>query len=213
MGRQPDIGDMYIGTIHSFAFKILQDFVPQYRGYDMLDENSRKAFAVSLKWGNGINLPSLYRALQKRGFNYNPYFARNNRGFLENWTLNAFLQDVDFYREESLTDGDISSHTFKTSNQVYLNILKERKFMDFSGILRLAVDHMVNDSYIIQQIQKQYKYFTIDEYQDVNPIQEKLIRLVAGQKNVCVVGDDDQSIYQWRGADVENILKFTKDYK
>ena len=90
MGRQPDIGDMYIGTIHSFAFKILQDFVPQYRGYDMLDENSRKAFAVSLKWGNGINLPALYRALQRRGFNYNPYFARNNRGFWENWTLNAF---------------------------------------------------------------------------------------------------------------------------
>ena len=213
MGKQPDIGDMYIGTIHAFAFKILQDFVPQYRGYDMLDENSRKAFAVSLKWGDGINIPALYRSLLKRNFKYNPYFARNSRNFWENWTLNTFLQDVDFLREESVSDNLISSTTFRTSLETYLKKLNERRFLDFSGILRLAVDHLMQDEYIIQQIQKQYKFFTIDEYQDVNPIQEKLIRLVSGQNNVCVVGDDDQSIYQWRGADVENIIGFTKNYK
>ncbi len=212
MGKQPDIGDMYIGTIHAFAFKILQDFVPQYRGYDMLDENSRKAFAVSLKWADGIDIPALYRALKRRNFTYNPYFARNNPSFWENWTLNAFLQDVDFYREESKTTEDISSHTFKNSYQVYLDKMNERKFIDFSGILRLAVDNMNKDPYIIEQIQKQYKFFTIDEYQDVNPIQENLIRLISGQNNVCVVGDDDQSIYQWRGADVDNILNFNFNY-
>lgn len=213
LGHQPDIGDMYIGTIHAFAFRILQDFVPQYRGYDMLDENSRKAFAVSLKWKDGINLPALFRGLQNLGFQYNKYFAINNQRYWENWTLNSFLADVDFYREESLTENQIVSNTFKTSLEIYLNKLKERKFLDFSGILRLAVDHLVKDEYIIQQIQKQYKFFTIDEYQDVNPIQEKLIRLVSGQNNVCVVGDDDQSIYQWRGADVENIIGFTENYK
>ncbi len=213
LGKQPDIGDMYIGTIHSFAFNILRDFVPAYRGFDMLDENSRKAFAVDLKWADGINLPALYRGLQSLGFQYNKYLAKDNPGFWENWTLNTFLADVDFYREESITENKIALPSFKTALAIYLEKLKERRFLDFSGILRLAVDHLRKDKYIVQQIQKQYKFFTIDEYQDVNPIQEKLIRLVSGQKNVCVVGDDDQSIYQWRGADVANIIDFPTNYK
>ncbi|WP_417861398.1 ATP-dependent helicase [Winogradskyella sediminis] len=212
MGKQPDIGDMYIGTIHAFAFKILQDFVPKYRGYDMLDENSRKAFTVSLKWKDGINIPALYRYLKNRGFKYNGYFAMNNPSYWENWTLGTFLSDVDFCREESITSVKMASETFKSSYQVYLDKLNERKFLDFSGILTLAVHHLENDPFIVQQIQKQFKFFTIDEYQDVNPIQEKLIRLVSGKKNVCVVGDDDQSIYQWRGADVKNIINFNKNY-
>jgi DNA helicase-2/ATP-dependent DNA helicase PcrA len=103
MGKQPDIGDMYIGTIHAFAFKILQDFVPKYRGYDMLDENSRKAFAVSLMWKDGIDLPALYRSLTRRDFRYNAYFAMNNPSYWQNWTLGTFLSDVDFCREESVT--------------------------------------------------------------------------------------------------------------
>lgn len=213
MGKQPDIGDMYIGTIHAFAFKILQDFVPKYRGYDMLDENSRKAFSVSLMWKDGINIPGLYGSLKNRGFRYNAFFASNNHSFWQNWTLGTFLSDVDFCREESITSDKIASETFKNSYQVYLDKLDERKFLDFSGILTLAVHHLQNDPYIVQHIQNQYKFFTIDEYQDVNPIQEKLIRLVSGQKNVCVVGDDDQSIYQWRGADVKNIIDFNINYK
>jgi DNA helicase-2/ATP-dependent DNA helicase PcrA len=213
MGKQPDIGDMYIGTIHAFAFKILQDFVPKYRGYDMLDENSRKAFAVSLKWKQDINLAGLYGSLKNRGFKYNGFFALNSPSYWENWTLKTFLSDVDFCREESISATKMASNTFQNSFQVYLDKLDERKFLDFSGILTLAVHHLQKDSYIVQQIQKQYKFFTIDEYQDVNPIQEKLIRLISGQKNVCVVGDDDQSIYQWRGADVKNIIDFNKNYE
>jgi DNA helicase II / ATP-dependent DNA helicase PcrA len=213
LGKQPDVGDMYIGTIHAFAFNILQEFIPKYRGYDMLDENTRKAFAASIKWADGINIPGLYGSLKKMGYRYNGYFAFNNPRYWENWTLEKFLADVDFYREESITENLIESNTFKTSIQAYLNKLEERKFLDFSGILRLAVDHLEKDDYALKQIRKQYKFFTVDEYQDVNPIQERLIRLVSGQKNVCVVGDDDQSIYQWRGADVDNIIDFSKNYK
>ena len=213
IGRQPDIGDMYIGTIHAFAFKILQDFVPQYRGYDMLNEESRLAFAASLKWAGDLNIPALYNGLKKRGFNYNRYFTIGNSHFWENWTLSTFLNDVDFYREEGLNERYSDSTTFKAALKVYFDRLSERRFLDFSGILRIAVDHLKSDKYILKTVRKQYNFFTIDEYQDVNPIQEELIKLVSGQKNVCVVGDDDQSIYQWRGANVENMLRFEKDYK
>lgn len=213
IGRQPDIGDMYIGTIHAFAFKILQDFVPEYRGYDMLNEESRLAFAASLKWAGDLNIPALYNGLKKRGFTYNRYFTIGNSHFWENWTLTTFLNDVDFYREEGLNEKFSDSATFKSALKVYFDKLRERRFLDFSGILRLAVDHLKSDKYILETVRKQYNFFTIDEYQDVNPIQEELIKLVSGQKNVCVVGDDDQSIYQWRGANVENMLRFEKDYK
>ena len=210
LGKQPDIGDMYIGTIHAFSFMILQEFLPEYRSYDMLDENSRKAFAVSIKYD--LQLPGLYRSLKNRGYQYNKFFAINNPQLWQSWTLNSFLSDVDFYREESITDDCIVSNTFRQSIQVYLNKLKERRFLDFSGILRLAVDKLEEDAYALGKLRERYKFFTIDEYQDVNPIQERLIRLVSGQENVCVVGDDDQSIYQWRGADVSNIRDFEHNY-
>jgi len=210
LGQQPDIGDIYIGTIHAFAFMILQEFLPEYRSYDMLDENSRKAFAVSIKYD--LQLVALYRSLKNRGYQYNKFFAINNPQLWQSWTLNSFLADVDFYREESVSDDLIVSNTFKQSLPLYLAKLKERRFLDFSGILRLAVDKLEEDAYALGKVRERYKFFTIDEYQDVNPIQEKLIRLVSGQENVCVVGDDDQSIYQWRGADVSNIRDFELNY-
>lgn len=212
LGKQPDFGEMYIGTIHAFAFMILQEFVPRYRAYDMLDENSRKAFTVSLQWKDGINLPALYNGLKRRGYKYNAFFARNNPGYWKNWTLETFLNDVDFFREESLTEEEIDNETFKIAIQKYQEKLDERRFLDFSGILRLAVDSLKTDPYALKEIRSRYKFFTVDEYQDINPIQEELISLVSGKQNVCVVGDDDQSIYQWRGADVENILTFEKRY-
>ena len=207
LGQQPDIGDMYIGTIHAFSFMILQEFLPEYRSYDMLDENSRKAFAVSIRWNNELNINGLYFGHLKQNYRL-PYGQH-----AYNWTLNTFLSDVDFFREESITDDCIVSDTFRSSLEVYLSKLRERRFLDFSGILRLAVDKLDEDAYALGKLRERYKFFTIDEYQDVNPIQERLIRLVSGQENVCVVGDDDQSIYQWRGADVSNIRDFEQNYQ
>lgn len=212
IGKQPDIGDMYIGTIHAFAFRILQEFVPQYRAFDMLDENSRKAFTASIRWKDGINLSVLYNGLKKRGFAYNGFFARNKPGFWANWTLETFLKDIDLYREESLSEEYTDSQSFVSALHAYQAKLNERRFLDFSGILRLAVDQLQTNEYALDELRDRFKFFTIDEYQDINPIQEQLIRLVSGQQNVCVVGDDDQSIYQWRGADIANILGFEKNY-
>lgn len=120
IGKQPDIGNMFIGTIHSFAFQILKEFVPIYRGYDMLNEQSRLAFAASLKWTTELNLASLYRGLQKRGFQYNKYFAQGNPNYWQNWTFTNFLADVDFYREESLTEDNSESESFKYAINIYI---------------------------------------------------------------------------------------------
>jgi DNA helicase-2/ATP-dependent DNA helicase PcrA len=203
IGRQPDIGDMYIGTIHAFAYKILQEYIPRYRGYDMLDEVKRLAFLSSIR--NEIDLNYLTNSLTKR---FTKPYGKNH----QNWVFNVFLRDIDIFREERLKPEHTVSNSFKNAVEVYLQKLEEKRFIDFSGLLKIAVEALENESSIKKRIQNQFKFFTVDEYQDVNPIQEKLIQLLSGKKNVCVVGDDDQSIYQWRGADVSNIITFQKRY-
>lgn len=205
MGKQPDIGDMYIGTIHAFAFKVLQDFIPRYRAYDMLDEVGRLAFLASIR--RDINFDDLFNDLDQR-YKWN-YYKHGNK---QNWTYRTFIKDIDLFREEGLTDKAVLSDSFKKAYKIYLQKLEEKRFLDFSSILRIAVDTLQSEPSVLKKIRDQYSFFTVDEYQDVNPIQEKLIQLISNKQNVCVVGDDDQSIYQWRGADVQNIITFQKRY-
>lgn len=205
LGKQPDIGDMYIGTIHAFAFKILQDFIPRYRAYDMLDEVGRLAFLSSIK--RDIDFDYLFNSLNTR---YRWNFHRH--GNKQNWAYRTFIKDVDLFREEGLTEDATLSDSFRNAYKIYLQKLEEKRFLDFSSILRIAVDTLEKEPSVRKKLQDQYSFFTVDEYQDVNPIQEKLIQLISNKQNVCVVGDDDQSIYQWRGADVQNIITFQKRY-
>ena len=91
--------------------------------------------------------------------------------------------------------------------------LKKNNAMDFDDLILNAVKLFETCPDILEKYQDQFRYIMVDEYQDTNMLQYKLIKLLAGQyKNICVVGDDDQCIYQWRGADIRNILEFEKDF-
>lgn len=205
IGHQPDIGDMYIGTIHAFAFHLLQEYIPRYRGFDMLDDVGRLAFLSSIR--NDIDIDHLINSLKSR---FTKPFGRNE----QNWVFSVFLSDIDKVREEGWDVSKVSvSESFNKAYQVYLQKLNEKQFLDFSAILRIAVDTLKSNPKVLNKVRSQYKFFTVDEYQDVNPIQEELIQLISDKQNVCVVGDDDQSIYQWRGADVNNILTFQNRYQ
>ncbi len=205
LGKQPEIGDMYIGTIHAFCFKVLQDFIPEYRAYDMLDEVGRLAFLSSIK--HDIDFDYLFNSLDKR-YAWN-YYKHGNK---QNWAFRTFIKDVDLFREEGLTADATLSKSFRNALNIYLQKLEEKRFLDFSSILRIAVDTLENNPTVKKKLQDQFSFFTVDEYQDVNPIQEKLIQIISNKQNVCVVGDDDQSIYQFRGSDVQNIITFQKRY-
>ena len=85
--------------------------------------------------------------------------------------------------------------------------------MDFDDILLNCVKLFENNEEILSKYQNRFKYIMVDEYQDTNHIQYSLISMMAeAHHNLCVVGDDDQCIYQWRGADIRNILDFEKDF-
>jgi DNA helicase II / ATP-dependent DNA helicase PcrA len=96
----------------------------------------------------------------------------------------------------------------------YQRILKKNNAMDFDDLLLNAVRMFDADEAILEKYRRRFQYIMVDEYQDTNRIQYRFIKMLAEQHhNLCVVGDDDQCIYQWRGADITNILNFEKDFK
>ena len=97
--------------------------------------------------------------------------------------------------------------------RVYSDILRKAAALDFDDLLLRAVDLLRNHPDVRARWSARFQYMMVDEFQDTNRAQEELVRLLAGaRKNVCVVGDEDQSIYGWRGARAGNLKRFTEDF-
>lgn len=97
--------------------------------------------------------------------------------------------------------------------EIYQKKLKENNALDFDDLIFKTVELFKSNPEVLEFYQKKFKYIMVDEYQDTNGAQYEFVKLLASKyKNICVVGDDDQCIYQWRGADIKNILDFEKDY-
>lgn len=95
----------------------------------------------------------------------------------------------------------------------YQKQLKDRNAVDFGDLLYLTTKLLKEDEEVLSKYQERYKYILVDEYQDTNTVQYNLIKMLSDKyKNLCVVGDDDQSIYKWRGADVKKIIAFESDF-
>lgn len=114
---------------------------------------------------------------------------------------------------EKIVGGDYMRGIIYKVWQKYEAALRKEKALDFDDLLLKTVELLEGDENIRNHYQSVWQYVHIDEYQDTNKVQYKIARLIAGdKKNICVVGDVDQNIYSWRGADIKNILSFEKDY-
>lgn len=122
------------------------------------------------------------------------------------------LMGVDAYKQSTM--GDFRKEKIALCFEYYQKRLKKNNALDFDDLLFYTVELFRLRPDVLEQYQQRFKYVMVDEYQDTNGVQFKLIsQLVGGYKNLCVVGDDDQSIYKFRGADIKNILDFEKVYK
>ena len=114
---------------------------------------------------------------------------------------------------EDLPTGDPVGDTIARVYAAYQERLRRCNALDFGDLIMLTVRLFESHPEILKHYQERFRWILVDEYQDTNPIQYRLVRLLAGERmNLCVVGDDDQSIYRWRGADIRNILDFEKDF-
>jgi DNA helicase-2/ATP-dependent DNA helicase PcrA len=105
-----------------------------------------------------------------------------------------------------------ASGDLKPVYDAYQQGLKVYNAVDFDDLLTIPLELFAEHPEVLEKYRRRYRYIMVDEFQDTSLIQYKLLRLLAGTSNVCVVGDDDQSIYSWRGANYENLLLFEKDF-
>lgn len=186
------IGAMFIGTIDSFCQKLLGTIDATFRQYDILDQNGLILFIMS--------------RLSKIGLRpTNGYFKHIN-SLADAWQT-ANNENIDFERIK-----DLNPELGKSLCKLEETLIHDGYF-DFSYAIRLATKELSKiDDYRNTKIEK-YKYLFVDEYQDINPIQEAFINIFSSFTNMLfVVGDDDQAIYGWRGANVQNILTFSDRY-
>lgn len=203
-----DLNDVYIGTFHSICLRIVRDniaFIPSLKkNFTLMDDFDQKYFLYQkLNYDFG-RLPN-FKAL--------PF---GNRGIWEkasvlaNW-LNG-LAEEQINIEEMLNDIDPQMIALAEAKQFYDELLESQNRLDFSTIQTTAYKLLEDNPEILAKYQDMFKYMMIDEYQDTNSIQERLIFLLSKTSNICVFGDDDQSMYRFRGATIKNILNFTSKF-
>jgi DNA helicase II / ATP-dependent DNA helicase PcrA len=125
------------------------------------------------------------------------------------WAKNHMLDPQDVY----LNSGDPKTEKIAQIYKVYESELIKANALDFDDLLLKTVQLLKADSKVREKYERKYHYLLVDEYQDTNRPQYEIMRLLAGTRhNVCAVGDEDQSIYSWRGADIRNILEFEQDF-
>ena len=140
---------------------------------------------------------------------------------IKRWPANALMAQIQKWKDKGFMPGEIplaDSTDFANGKaeslyRDYQDRLKALNAADFGDLLLLTVNLLKKDPEVLATYQKMFKYILVDEYQDTNLVQYYWLRLLAqSHKNICCVGDDDQSIYSWRGAEIENILKFERDF-
>ncbi|MBQ7030995.1 MAG: UvrD-helicase domain-containing protein [Bacilli bacterium] len=187
----------FVGTFHSFGLRVIKE------NYEAL--GLAKNFTII---DSDDVLSIIKKILKDLGYDIKqvaPSYIRNRISFIKN---------------EMLSDAEIEryflSEPEKIAKQVYYEyekVLKKNNVVDFDDLLKLPVELFMKNADILDKYQEKYKYILIDEYQDTNEVQYKLVKLLSNKyRNIFVVGDQNQAIYGFRQANYKNILNFEKDY-
>lgn len=197
MALNPATQDTLIATFHSMCVRILRreaDYIGYNRNFTIVD-------------------PGEQRTLMKRilkNLNLDP--KKWNERVILGTISNAKNDLIDEVAYEHLA-GDMYSQMVAKCYKAYQEELRRSEAMDFDDLIMMTLRLFDKNPEVLAYYQQRYQYIHVDEYQDTNHAQYQLVKLLASRfKNICVVGDADQSIYGWRGADMQNILDFEKDY-
>lgn len=191
------MAEMYIGTIHGFSLDLLRTEVPRYLKYDILNEVQQVLFVNRNSAKSGLTATATLQGVKLKRY----------------VDTRLYIEAMSILRESEVDWKALNGTSILDAYNAYTALLNERDEFDYSAILQCAVEALGRETSLRSRLSERVKVAIVDEYQDVNPVQEKLIRELHGLgAKVKVVGDDDQTIYQWRGSDVENILSFVDRY-
>jgi len=190
--------DIQISTFHSFGLRIIKENYEKL-GYE-------KNFTII---DSDDSLTVVKKILKEMGIDstrFNPKFIKNQISSCKN-------EMVTPEKYKNLVNDELSDITYKVYKK-YQDTLLRNNSLDFDDLLIKPIELFNKYKEVLENYQELFKYVFIDEYQDTNEAQYILSKMISAKyKNICVVGDDAQSIYSWRGANFKNILNFEKDYK
>ncbi len=193
----PD-NDVFVGTFHSFGVRIIREnymHLGLERNFTILDSDDVLSLIKKIMKDRGINKEECA-----------PSYIRNRISFIKN----EMMSEADIEKFFNTDAEQIAYQVYKE----YVKVLKKNNSVDFDDLLLLPVTLFLKDKEVLEHYQEKFKYILIDEYQDTNEVQYKLSKLLSTKyQNIFVVGDPDQSIYAFRGANYKNILNFERDYK
>ncbi len=191
-------GMPWLGTFHAIGAKMLRrhaELVGLQSNFTILDTDDQ------------IRL--LKQVIQLADLDEKRWPARQLGGLIDQWKNKGLTpKDIDAGESERFANGRGGE-----LYQIYQDRLKALNACDFGDLLLHVLTILKTHREVLEQYQQRFKYILVDEYQDTNAVQYLWLRLLAqARKNICCVGDDDQSIYSWRGAEVTNILRFEQDF-
>ncbi|HZZ37721.1 MAG TPA: UvrD-helicase domain-containing protein [Acidobacteriaceae bacterium] len=191
-----------ISTFHSFCVRLLRRDIEALRvGNDGLT----KSFAIYDESDQQAVVKAVMRRMGLDDKQLTPRVVLSKIS----WAKNHMIDPQEYYLQSSDPMSEKVAHVFEG----YRKELRKANAMDFDDLLLEAVRVLKVSAETRERYNRRYRYLLIDEYQDTNRPQYELMKLLGGgHQNVCVVGDEDQSIYSWRGADIRNILEFEKDF-
>ena len=195
---QGTTNDIWIGTFHSICVRILRKFIDRI-GYDtsfiIFDTSDQKSLVKDCL--KTLNIDD--KLFTDRSVMYEISNAKNE-----------MLEPGDY---SNRSFGDFRKETIAKIYELYQKRLKENNALDFDDIINLTIKILMQEPEVLEYYANKFKYILVDEYQDTNKAQFTLITLLAATHgNITVVGDNDQGIYSFRGADISNILNFEKDF-
>ena len=212
LNKNIDISDMYIGTMHSIWARLIEENIIYsnfFDNFELMSGDHEQHFFIYSKLKE-------YKKLE----DYQKFFdnlSNNNGKYKGDWARSSFLQNkINDLNEnaidiENIQTSDIYINFIKEAYKLYIKQLYEANIVDFSYLQVEFFNMLVKNKEFLDKINHDFEYIMVDEYQDSNKIQEKILLLISRlKKNICVVGDEDQSIYRFRGASSENILNFSK---
>lgn len=193
----PATEDCLIATFHSMCVRILRreaDHIGYNRNFTIVDPGEQRTL--------------MKRILKTLNLDPKKWNERAILGTISN-AKNDLIDEVAY----AALAGDMYTEIVAKCYKMYQKELRQSEAMDFDDLIMLTLRLFDKNPDVLTYYQQRYQYIHVDEYQDTNHAQYQLVKLLASRfKNICVVGDADQSIYGWRGADMQNILDFEKDY-
>ena len=193
----PATQDCLIATFHSMCVRILRrdaDHIGYNRNFTIVDPGEQRTL--------------MKRILKSLNLDPKKWNERTILGTISN-AKNDLIDEVAYAAQA----GDMYTQIVAKCYEAYQKELRQSEAVDFDDLIMLTLRLFDQHPYVLTYYQQKFQYIHVDEYQDTNHAQYQLVKLLASRfKNICVVGDADQSIYGWRGADMQNILDFEKDY-